>query len=156
MTSTESPKPCDPLTGGTQTLAYLTDVRLGTHEGYDRITFQFDPAKDAPKGLPTYEIRSANGPFTRDPSDEKFEIRGPYYAVVIFHGGTGVEISGETPIEHYKGPKEFKSSLEVLVEAEEAGDFEATLQWVMGTSRPSCPKATVLEDPTRLAIDFPH
>ena len=148
--------PCPPSTGGVQTQAYLTDVRLGTHERFDRITFEFKPAQGAPPGVPAYEVKKTSPPFTRAPSDERSDVSGAFHTGVIFHGGTGVEIVPETPIEHYKGDKELKPGFEVIVEAEQLSDFEATLQWVVGTFRDSCAKATVESDPPRLVLDFPH
>jgi hypothetical protein len=148
--------PCAPSTGGIQTHAYLTDVKLEENQGFDRISFAFKPAAGTPPGVPTYEVSKATPPFVRDPTDERFEVTGAYHVGVIFHGGTGVEISGETPTIHYKGAKEFKPAFDVIVEAEESGDFEATLQWVIGTIRSSCPKATVESNPDRLVLDFPH
>jgi hypothetical protein len=131
-------------------------VKLEEREGFDRISFEFAPAKDVPPGVPTYEVNKVTPPFKRDPSDDTFEVSGAYHTGIIFHGGTGVEIEPGTPIMHYKGEKEYKPAFNVIVEAEEASDFEATLQWVVGTIRPSCPTATVGSDPHRLVLDFPH
>jgi hypothetical protein len=38
----------------------------------------------------------------------------------------------------------------------QSGDFEATLSWIMGLSRPTCWRVQELHNPDRLVIDFHH
>ena len=148
---------CVAVSGGTDgVLMYVTDVRVGTHPGYDRITFEFTPAEGSPAALPKYELSPAQPPFTYDPSDKPMEVEGDTFLHIIFHGATGVKIAGETPEETYTGPKEIKAGHPSLVEAELQSDFEATLQWMLGLSPGTCWNASEQGDPTRLVIDLPH
>jgi hypothetical protein len=159
-----APKPmsCDRVRGGTEgKFAQLVDVRVGTHDGYDRVTFEFAPSSDGGQyfGLPPYEIHSVMPPITEDPSGEPMSVDGSHFATVVFHGGTGVEFTEDAEdgyILTYTGPREFQPGFPALAETSRMGDFEATLSWVFGLNRDSCLRVHELEGPVRLAIDFPH
>ncbi len=139
----------------------LTDVRVGTHPGFDRITFEFVPPErpppvPAPAGmLPRYEISRVQS-LTRDGSGERMQVAGTGLFRVVFHGATGVTTSGERVERTYTGPTEFRPNFRQLAELEQAGDFEATLSWGFGLRRSGCPRVVELKDPLRLAIDLPH
>lgn len=146
-------RPCPTATGGEGGHAFLVAVRVGTHAGHDRITFELDPVRG---GAPSYEAAGASPPFTKDPSDIPMEVEGQSFLRLVFHGATGVDLSGETYRLTYTGPEEIRPALPVLVEAEREGDFEATLSWVLGLSRPSCPRVSLLGSPLRIVVDLPH
>src|SRR3989442_1574023 len=57
---------CGSLSGGTEgSVAQLVDVRVGAHEDYDRVTFEFAAPSDGRHfGLPPYVIKSAVPPIT--------------------------------------------------------------------------------------------
>lgn len=156
------PRSCGPIRGGTEgKIAQLVDVRIGTHDGYDRVVFEFAaPKGDGARyfGLPQYEIHSARPPISEDPSGEPMSVDGTRFATVVFHGGTGVEFddSEKGYTITYTGPREFRPGYPALAEASQQGDFEATLSWVFGLNSASCWKVHELKDPVRLAIDFPH
>lgn len=145
-----------PAQGGIETHSYLTDVRVAAQDGFDRVVFQFQPAKDVPPGIPKYALTEVSPPFTADPSDQPLEVEGSEFFQIIFHGGTGVDFSGEDYRLTYTGPKEIKPDLDVVAELQEQGDFEATLSWILGLQRPSCPTVKTFKDPLRLVIDLPH
>lgn len=147
---------CETSNGGVDgTLMYLNAVRHGTHDTYDRVTFEFREG-DGPVGVPKFEIKRGEPPLRYAGSGDPMEVDGEAFAQVIFHGGTGVQIEGETPKQTWEGQREMKPGYPTLVELEQAGDFEATLSWVAGLSYRSCWTATELEDPVRLVWDFPH
>lgn len=150
------PKSCEPASGGTEgSLAQLADVRVGTHEGYDRVTFEFEPPSDGQYfGLPPYTLVEATPPITQDGSGEPVPVDGSQFAVVIFHGAAGYDFVEGTP--SYSGPKDFRPDFPMLVEARETGDFEATLSWAFGLHGASCWRVQELQNPVRVVIDFPH
>jgi len=152
----QSSEACPAQSGGADTLSYLTDVRVAGQDGFDRVVFQFQPAKDAPPVLPKYAFSQVAPPFTADPSGEPLEVEGSEFFQIIFHGGSGVDQSGEDFRQTYTGPKEIKPDLDLVAELQEQGDFEATLSWILGLQRPSCPSLKPLKDPLRLVIDLPH
>jgi hypothetical protein len=162
VTPTPSPTPtaattaCPSATGGEATFVHLTDVRVGTHSGFDRVTFEFAAAPDAPPKIPQYEIHLASPPIVEDGSGNPIEVEGNHFAQVIFHGATGYDLSSETPKPTYTGPRELKPRFTVLTEVQQNGDFEATLSWALGLSRSSCWKVVELSDPLRVVIDLPH
>lgn len=147
--------PCAPLVGGQDSFVQLVDVRVGTHDTFDRLTFEFRPTPQGPK-MPKYQIDPAKPPFSEDASGQAIQVDGNFFARIIFHGASGFDLAGETPRPTYTGRKEIKPRFDVLVEAQETGDFEATLSWVLGMSRSSCWTARELEDPLRLVVDLPH
>ena len=153
-------KSCDPVRGGTDgKIAQLVDVRVGSHEGYDRVTFEFAPGSDEQYfGLPPFDLHRATPPLHEDPSGEPVSMDGSHFAWIVFHGGTGVEFddSEQGYTLTYTGPKDFRRDFRTLAEARQMGDFEATLSWAFGLNSASCWEVNVLQNPLRVAIDFPH
>jgi hypothetical protein len=152
---------CERIRGGSESkIAQLVDVRVGTHDGYDRVVFEFAaPKGDGAQyfGLPLYDLHRATPPLHEDPSGEPVSLDGSHFAWVVFHGGTGVEFddSEQGYTITYTGPKDFKRDYRSLQEARQMGDFEATLSWAFGLDG-GCWKVHELSNPVRLAIDFPH
>jgi hypothetical protein len=153
---------CERIRGGTEgKIAQLVDVRVGTHDGYDRVTFEFAaPSGEGAQyfGLPPYDLHAAMPPLHEDPSGKPVSLDGKSFAWVVFHGGTGVEFddSEQGYTITYTGPKDFKRGYRTLAEARQMGDFEATLSWAFGLNDDACWQVHELEGPVRLAIDFPH
>ena len=50
--------------------ANITDVRTGTHHGYDRVVFEFAG------GIPEASLERAEPPFTQDASGAPIEVQG--------------------------------------------------------------------------------
>jgi hypothetical protein len=151
---------CPSAGGGGDYVANLVDVRVGTHEGFDRVVFELAPSAEGPQyfGIPRYEVFTVTPPITEDPSDQPVAMEGNNYAGIVFHGGSGVEFTNADPGYYltYTGPKELKPGFEVLAEAQQTGDFERTLFWAFGLTRASCWQVLELDDPVRVVIDFPH
>jgi hypothetical protein len=149
---------CDPARGGNEgNVAQLVDVRVGAHEGYDRVTFEFGPPADGQYfGLPPYQVTTATPPITEDGSGEPVDVEGTHFAILIMHGASGVEFNPDGYKLSYTGPKDFRPGFSALEEARQTGDFEAVLSWAFGLNGASCWQVHVLQDPMRVAIDFPH
>jgi hypothetical protein len=149
---------CDTFSGGTEgSVAQLVDVRVGAHQGYDRVTFEFAPPSDGRYfGLPPYEVKQVDPPIRQDGSGEPVAVDGISFATIVFQGASGVEFTEDGYTLTYDGPKEFRPAYETLAEATETGDFEAVLSWAFGLSHDACPRVLVLQDPLRVAIDFQH
>jgi hypothetical protein len=160
-TGSQQATECSPATGGDDYLAQLTAVRVGTHEGYDRVTFEFAPPENGPDafGVPRYRLSRVTPPITEDGSGRPVAVDGAYHAGIVFHGGTGVDMTTSDPKGYkvtYAGPREIKTSYRVLAEAQETGDFEATMSWAFGLNQASCWRVSELADPMRVVVDFRH
>lgn len=134
----------------------LVAVRIGTHQGYDRITFEFkapEPNPGGEAGIPRYEIRTAKPPHYEDASGLPLEVNGNSFVGIVFHGASGVDFEGRAT---YTGPKVVRAGFDNLVEAVRSGDFEATLSWILGVRRQTCWQVHELHNPDRVAIDIPH
>jgi hypothetical protein len=151
------PVVCEPQSGGEDgVFMNLTDVRVGAHDGYDRIVFEFTEPKPNPAGnggIPYYEIRAAKPPFTQDPSDMPLEVYGDAFVHLVVQGATGYDFDGNPT---YGGSRVLTPGFGTLAQAAQSGDFEATLSWIMGLSRPTCWNVQELHNPDRLVIDFHH
>jgi hypothetical protein len=152
-----APVSCAPQSGGDRgTFTNLVDVRVGTHAGYDRITFEFaapEPNPGGDAGIPAYELRTAKPPLREDASGQPMSVDGNAFVGVVFHGAAGYDFDGKPT---YEGPDRLHPGFDVLTEAAEAGDFEATLSWYLGLSHRACWSVHELHDPDRVVIDFPH
>jgi hypothetical protein len=152
-----TPVECEPRTGGSDgVFTNLVGVRVGAHDGYDRIVFEFrapNPNPGGKAGIPRYELRTAKPPFTEDPSDMPIDVEGDAFVRLVMHGATGYDFGGNPT---YKGPSVLTPGFGTLAQVVEAGDFEATLSWVLGLSRPTCWVAQELHNPDRLVLDFHH
>jgi hypothetical protein len=161
-TAAEPAEPAEPVvckreTGGQNgVFTNLRDVRVGAHEGYDRIVFEFAPPEPNPggqDGIPYYEIRQAKAPFTQDPSDLPLDVAGDSFVHIVMQGSSGYDFDGNPT---YTGPRVLTPGFGTLAQAVQGGDFEATLTWILGLSRPTCWQVQELHDPDRLVIDFHH
>jgi hypothetical protein len=138
---------CDlPVHGsGTAARANITDLRVGTHDGYDRIVFQFRG------GIPEFDIASATPPFTADPSGQPLTVNGSAFLSITLHGGTKQTDSGASS---YSGPRNFAVDFPSLLNLVEGGDFEAVSTWYVGLSHASCLRVSTLTAPDRLVVDL--
>jgi hypothetical protein len=156
-TPAPAPVVCQPQTGGEKDVfTNLTDVRVGAHDGYDRIVFEFAEPKPNPGGkggIPYFEIRQAKPPFTQDPSGEPLDVFGDAFVHLVMQGATGYDFNGEPT---YAGSHTLTPGFGTLAQVVEGGDFEATMTWVLGLSRPTCWAVQELHNPDRIVIDFHH
>jgi hypothetical protein len=127
--------------------AQITDVRIGTHDGYDRVVFEFD------SGLPDAVIDGALPPFYADPSGEEITIAGSAFLKLTMHGASRVAPDG---VVTYGGSTDFEPGFDRLVQLVEGGDFEAVSTWYLGLDGGSCFRVLTLADPSRLVIDIEH
>ena len=150
----QSPTPCATKTGGdfdakkNDVGAQVVDVRLGSHDTYDRVTFEFS-GQDT---VPPYTIRTVTT-VTEDGSGKTLSLQGTSYAELVFQHASGYDLYYQPT---YKGPKDFVPKFQALAEVREAGDFERVLSWGFGLNHSSCWHVLELSNPVRLAVDFSH
>jgi hypothetical protein len=143
------PFACDmPVTGSATTpRAQITDVRVGAHDGYDRIVFEFD------SGTPQYRIDRAEPPLREDASGRPLDVAGSSFLSIVLTDASRALPEGGLS---YHGPLVFTPRFDALVELVEGGDFEAVSTWYAGLRADSCLRVLTLDSPSRLVIDVEH
>ncbi len=137
-----------PIEGaGTVDRAQITDVRVGSHDGYDRVVIEFD------EGIPAFTLDETSAPLLADPSGMEMDVEGSAFWSLVMQGGTRVAVDGT---ESYDGQTDFTPDFPALAELVEAGDFEAVSSWYIGLHQPTCARVLTLTDPTRLVVDIQH
>ena len=125
--------------------AQITDVRIGTHDRYDRVVFEFAA------GIPNAVIEGVLPPFYADPSDLELPVAGTAFLRVTMHGASRVSPDG---VVTYSGSTNFEPGFDRLVQLIEGGDFEAVSTWYLGLDGAGCYRVLTLADPSRLVIDI--
>ncbi len=143
------PFACTPTVAipATAARAQITDVRVGTHAGYDRVTFEFA------SGIPQTQIEAVLPPFYKDPSGQTLDVAGTAFLKVTMNGGTAVSPTGGIT---YSGPKNFEPRFGRLQQLVEGGDFEAVGTWYLGLNGGGCIRVLTVAGPSRLVIDIAH
>lgn len=125
----------------------ILDVRIGSHDGYDRVVFEFN------EGTPEFTLDRAEPPFSEDASGRPINVQGNSFLQLIMPGGTKQTASGGSS---YPGPTDFDPAFPQLVDLVEGGDFEAQSTWYFGLSSEACVRVMLLSLPDRLVIDVEH
>ena len=125
----------------------ITDVRVGTHDGYDRVVFEFAA------GIPEVRIEGVLPPLYADGSGLEMDVAGSAFMKVTMHGATKMTPSGGSS---YAGPTNFEPDFDRLVQLIEGGDFEAVSSWYLGLDGGACIRVLTLAAPSRLVIDIEH
>jgi hypothetical protein len=138
-----APFVCGDLVGGAQgATAEVTDVRVGTAAGYDRLVIEFSGP------VPAYTItRQGSSQFTGDASGQQFTLDGTGGVRIVVHGASAM---GQTwAVDDKPGYPELR-------EARQTGAFESVFSWGAGTTAADggCLRTMTLTGPDRLVIDF--
>ena len=131
----------------TTSRAQITDVRLATYAGYDRVVFEFA------SGIPQTVIEGVLPPFYRDPSGLPLDVAGTAFLKMTMNGASKVTPAGGIT---YKGPTDFEPRFDQLRQLVESGDSEAVSTWYLGLDPGGCIRVLTLAAPSRLVIDIKH
>lgn len=133
--------------------ALLRAVRIGSHDGYDRIVFEFEGTS-----TPGYQIQWVEPPILSDGAGETVEVAGEAFLEAVIQPASGVDLSAPELVIVYEGPDRLAASseFEVIDELVRTGDFEAVLTWVAGATERVPFRVQTLTSPTRLVIDLEH
>lgn len=133
--------------------ALLRAVRIGSHDGYDRIVFEFEGSSK-----PGYQIQWVEPPILSDGAGEPVEVAGDAFLEAVIQPASGVDLSAPELVIVYEGPDRLAASseFEVIDELVRTGDFEAVLTWVAGATERVPFRVQTLTSPTRLVIDLEH
>jgi len=123
----------------------VTEIRLGRHQGYDRVVFEFDGA-----GTPGWDVRYTDAP-SRQGSGEAVDLAGDAALQVTI---TGVGYPPDTGIAEYSGPQRVSGAgTEVVAEVFFDGTFEGITTALVGTEAETAFRVYLLERPTRVVLD---
>lgn len=115
-------------TPASETMAYLTAVRIDPAGNTDRVVFTFEGA------LPGYTVSYIDGPLLSDGEGAKVDVEGSSIATVVFEQASTAKLTGGYT-KTYDGPDRIAGNATRTVrEVVKAGDFEAHLTWGIGTS----------------------
>jgi hypothetical protein len=128
-------------------IANIVDVRVGGHDGHDRVVFEFA------QGTPELSLDRASPPFTHDASGAPIAVEGASFLRLTMRGGTK---QTDANTSSYDGPTDFDPALTALVDLVEGGDFERQSTWYLALAGESCVRLMLLEDPARVVIDVEH
>jgi hypothetical protein len=103
--------------------AQISDVAVGTQDGYDQIAFRFV------SGLPDVTVETAIPPFVHDASGLAIAVEGSSFLKIILRGGTAQTLGGGSS---YSGARSFTPRFAKLVDVQAGGDFEAVATWYVG------------------------
>lgn len=136
--------------GTGQGVAYLTDVQVARHEGYDRVVFTFS------NHVPGYQVGYIAKPVKADGSGDVVPVNGNYVVGVRMDPASGVDLTSDPKgyTETYTGPKRIHAGTPEITEVVETGDFEAVLNWAIGTQDKVNFRVLVLDSPARLVVDL--
>jgi hypothetical protein len=124
-----------------------TDVRVGTHDGYDRLVLEFN------LGTPEFTLERDEPPHEQPASGFPVDVEGETVLLLTLFDATALTESGEIS---YDGPRDFDPGFPVLVDVVHGADFEAQTAWFIGLAREACVRVTLLTDPDRIVIDVEH
>lgn len=125
----------------------IVDVRAGTHDGFDRVVFEFTD------GTPEFTLDRASPPFVQDGSGNPMDVEGESFLRLVMRGGTQQTEDGTSS---YGGSRDFDPGFPMLVDLIEGGDFEAQSTWFLGLNEEACVSVALLEDEPRIVIDIQH
>lgn len=127
--------------GSAQAVSRVVAVRVGSHDGYDRLVIEFNGA------VPAYRIQLQTGTrFVTDPKGEQIMLAGT--------NGVLVDIRPVAEWALYAGPSAFQPGFPFLREARLIQNFEGVQQWGLGVQGSPCLRVSTMVSPSRLVIDI--
>ena len=132
---------------GSGETSFLTDLRVATHDGFDRVVFEFHDGDLSWQIEEVDEVRATSG--------ERVPVEGDTVLKVSMTPASRVDLSGSEPDQHYDGPYRIGAPAEGPVEELAwAEDFEKHLVWAVGVTGTPEIAVVELDDPQRLVIDI--
>ncbi|NNL71141.1 MAG: hypothetical protein HKO70_14395, partial [Acidimicrobiia bacterium] len=115
--------------------------------GFERVVFEFDAA-----GV-SYDIQYVEEAIP--PSGDPVAIAGGEILQIAMTPASGVDLTGDTPVQTYEGPDRFSpAGSDVILEIVGVEDFENHLVWAIGLDGTPDVAVATLENPFRLVVDI--
>ncbi len=126
-------------------LLSVTDIRIGRHDGFDRVVFETDGA-----GTPGWDVRYVDSAESQGSGDDIEVDGGAILRVTI----SGVGIPADTGVEEYSGPDRLSAGdAEVVTEVVWDSTFEGTSVAFAGVTEETPFRVYLLEDPARVVLE---
>jgi hypothetical protein len=141
------PANTEPDTGeaSSDALVSVTDIRIGRHDGFDRVVFEADGT-----GAPGWDVRYVDTAQSQGSGDD-IEVDGGAVLQVTING---VGIPADTGVEEYSGPDRLTAGdAEVVTEVVWDSTFEGTSVAFVGVAEEAPFRVYLLEDPARVVLE---
>ena len=125
-------------------VAVLRALRVGRHDGFERITFEFEGSR-----MPGYRIEYVDRPVRACGSGDVVPLPGDAWLSVRFYPAAAHTEEGSPTI----GQRVIVVDQPIIRELRLTCDFEAEVTWVTGQTKPAQYTTQVLRDPLRLVLD---
>jgi hypothetical protein len=136
---------------GTGGIGLLTGVRVGDHEDYVRIVFDFrEPAS------PNWEIGYVPGEIHGMVDPEGGWVEGDAFLVAKFWPAGTADIREAVPVITYDGPRRIDVGVGSVVQLLVIEDFEAQLWWAIGLTGQRPFRVGTMSDPPRIFVDIAY
>jgi hypothetical protein len=136
------PDTADP---SSDSLVTVTDIRVGRHDGFDRVVFEVDGT-----GTPGWDVRYVDEA-TSQGSGEPVDVDGEAILQVTL---TGVGYPDDTGVDEYAGPHRLSiPETETVTEVVLDSTFEGQTVAFVGTSSQAPFRVYLLEGPTRVVLE---
>src|SRR5262245_17242642 len=129
-------------------VALLTHVRAASHDGYDRVVFEFS------NHAPGFDVRYVERPIQADGSGDEVSVAGGPVLRVRMEPALDADLTQESAPPTYLGPNRLTPDTEAVQELVRVGGFEAVLTWAVGVDQKRPFKVTQLDGPPRLVLDI--
>jgi hypothetical protein len=122
----------------------VTDIRLGRHDGFDRVVFEVGG-----EGTPGWDVRYVDEAASQG-SGDPVEVDGDAVLQVTL---TGAGSPSETGVQQYTGGPLSASTTEVVAEVVPDSTFEGTTVAFVGTAARTPFRVYALENPARVVVE---
>jgi hypothetical protein len=131
----------------------LTDVRVGVHDCYERVTFEFKPRSGEAGGPVAWKAAYEPGPITEDASGRPVPVKGGAFLVIRF-SAQGADLTKPDAPDTYTGPTSLEAAGATRIQqVRRTGDFEGVLTWVIGVDKQRPFHVSTQADPSRVVVD---
>lgn len=124
--------------------ALLRAVRTATHEGFERVVFEFAGAR-----VPGYHVEYVDRPVRQCGSGEPVPVAGDAWLRVRLSPANAHTEAGEATVRDRARRLDYPNLLELKILC----DFEAEVEWVLGLASPTRYRVLELTNPARLVVD---
>ena len=140
--ATADPDTAEPSTGS---MVGVTEIRLGRHDGFDRVVFEVGG-----EGTPGWDVRYVDAAMSQG-SGADVPVDGEAVLQVTL---TGTGYPGDTGVEEWGGPDPLRAGgTEVVTEVVWDGTYEGTSVAFVGTTARTPFRVYLLEAPARVVLE---